>query len=114
MPDQTLLKDDRVLVQLAHDVGEETVPILLNSFQKEIKTSRQTIRGCLQSGDYALMETTAHAFKSVSASFGALQLSEKCLAMELGAKEKLELGKLQALFDQLETVADTTVEAFGF
>lgn len=111
---EVLLKDDRVLVQLAHDVGEETVPILLTSFQKEIETSRQTIRDCLKSGDFALMETTAHAFKSVSASFGALQLSEGCLAVELAAKEKTDAKQIQTLVGELELVADATVEVFGF
>ena len=111
---EALLKDDRVLVQLAHDVGEETVPILLASFQKEILTSRQTIRDCLDTGDFALMETTAHAFKSVSASFGALRLSEACLAIELAAKERANAQQLKTLVDGLEPVVNATVDVFDF
>ena len=114
MPDPVLLKDDRVLVQLAHDVGEETVPILLASFGREIQTSLQTIQDCLTSSDYALMETTAHAFKSVSASFGAQLLSEKCLALELAAKEKADTSQLQKIVEELKSMVEATIEAFGF
>ncbi len=114
MTEASLLKDDGLLAQLVADVGEEALPVLLASFEREIEKSRRTIVECLKEQNIELLEITAHAFKSVSFTFGACRLGDMCRAIEQAAKEGKPLNQIGAQVEEMETIIDDTLEAFGF
>lgn len=113
MSDDLPILDSAVLNQLRSDVGEDAMPILMDALQREFSTSFATIVSSLESDDFALLETTAHALKSSSASFGAARVSAVCLKMELTANKGKDAKALKQLIPQLEaTMAEVSTVFF--
>ncbi len=106
------IKDDAVLAQLARDVGDDALPVLMKALAKELTQSAETIHKSLGSADYALLETTAHALKSATASFGALRLSEVCKSIEFAARDGSAADHLAALVAQLDCAIAEAREAY--
>lgn len=106
------IKDDAVLAQLARDVGEDALPMLMQALAKELIQSAETIHRSLVSADCALLETTAHALKSATASFGALRLSDVCKSIEFAARDGSAADDLASLVVQMDGVIVETRKAY--
>jgi len=81
------LIDRATLYRLTLDVGEENAIMLLGSLKAEILASQKKLEKYLALQEWALFENQAHALKSASRSFGAMQLGEACMVLEQAAKE---------------------------
>lgn len=114
MSENLPILDPSVIGQLRTDVGADAMPMLLDALRREFSTSIVTIRSSFESNDLALLETTAHALKSSSASFGALRLSAACLKLEEAAYAKVEKSELQALITAMEQAIVDVSPLFGF
>ncbi len=114
MPDNLPILDSDVLNQLREDVGADAMPVLMDALRREFSTSFATIVSSLESGDLALLETTAHALKSSSASFGAARVSAVCLKLELAANAREDSAKIKQLIPQLEATVAEVSTIFGF
>ncbi len=114
MPDNLPVLDSDVLNQLRSDVGADAMPVLMDALRRELSASFATIVSALESGDFALLETTAHALKSSSASFGAARVSAVCLKMELAAKACEDAEVIKQLVPQLEAATAEVSAIFGF
>lgn len=113
MNNELPLRDADTLAQLTHDVGEEAMPVLMAAFGKELSSSAGVIHDSFQCGDLALLETTAHALKSATASFGALHLSEVCKAIEFAARDGVDQSLLSPLLQQMDGLISETRKAYG-
>lgn len=107
------LSDPDTLAQLTRDVGEEAMPVLMAAFDKELSSSADVIHDSFQRRDLALLETTAHALKSATASFGALRLSEVCKAIEFAARDGVDQSSLPPLLRQMDDLILETRMAYG-
>jgi len=114
MPDDLPILDSVVLNQLREDVGADAMPVLMDALRREFTASFATIVSSLESGDFALLETTAHALKSSSASFGAARVSAVCLKMELTANAREDAEAIKQLVPQLEATVAEVSAVFGF
>lgn len=106
--------DPSVIGQLRSDVGADAMPVLMDALRREFSTSIVTIRSSFENEDYALLETTAHALKSSSASFGALRLSQACLRLEEAAHVRAEKAELKTLISAMEHAIVEVSPLFGF
>lgn len=106
--------DPAVIGQLRIDVGAEAMPSLLAALRREFSSSLVTIRSSFEAGDFALLETTAHALKSSSASFGAARLSDACLKLEEAARERMARDDAKPLISAMEQAMVEVSPLFGF
>jgi len=106
--------DPSVIGQLRSDVGADAMPVLMDALRREFSMSIATIRSSFEGSDLALLETTAHALKSSSASFGALRLSEACLKLEEAARSKVDKAEIKALISTMEHAIVEVSPLFGF
>ncbi len=113
MTSELPLRDPETLEQLVSDVGAETMPILMSAFGKELSSSAEVIHDSFERRDLALLETTAHALKSATASFGALRLSDVCKTIEFAARDGSDPDCLQPLLEQMDGLISKTREVYG-
>lgn len=110
------IRDFDAFEKLQATVGTETAALLLKSFQDEAKTSGDVIESAMAEKDWRTVDVTAHALKSVSATFGALKLSKACLALEVAAKDAADTGEeseaIHAFHENLKNVLAETKTAF--
>jgi len=106
IPPPAVIEAD-VLEQLAADVGDEMVPVLLDQFVSEIERRVSSIHARAEEGDIRGSGDEAHALKSTAGTFGALSFRD-CLAAieEAGARNDADgvtgrLGNLKHLADKV-------------
>ena len=112
--DSLPILDAAVYGQLRADVGADAMPVLMEALQRELYTSSATIVSTLESGDLALLETTAHALKSSAASFGAMRLSAVCLKLESAARDRKDQSEIEQLLPALDFAVKEASALFGF
>lgn len=105
------LLDQAVYDRMVADVGAETAKMLLESLKGEIKNSRDKLEAYLSDKDIALFENQAHALKSAARSFGAMQLGESCLSLEMAAKDKA-LGRMIDLMVEFRVTVSATLKEY--
>lgn len=108
------LLDPAVIGQLRSDVGADAMPTLLDALRREFSASIVTIRKSFDEDDFALLETTAHALKSSSASFGAARLSTACLTLEEAARDRVAKAELKMFISAMEQAIVEVSPLFGF
>lgn len=113
MTEERPIRDNAVLAQLTSDVGEEALPILMQALAAELSKSMQTIREALGAQDFELLETTAHALKSATASFGAVALSDVCLSLEMASRDHAGTADFPGLLRDLDHLAAQTRSAYN-
>jgi len=100
--------DARVLKKLADDVGgEENLRELIASFMDEAPALLRSLRACFDQQDLKGVERAAHTLKSLSASFGAMGLSQTCRGIEDLARKgtltpQAAVAEAEAGFAQVE------------
>lgn len=114
MTDDMPLLDSAVLGQLRTDVGADAMPVLMDALRRELSTSSATIVSAIEAADFALLETTAHALKSSSASFGAMRLSAVCLKLELAGNAHDDTEEIKKLLPALDQAVSEISGVFGF
>ncbi|MHC6526678.1 MULTISPECIES: quorum-sensing phosphorelay protein LuxU [unclassified Vibrio] len=72
--------------QLANDIGEENVPVLLGIFLGELESYIAYLSDPAAADKLSYLREISHALKSSAASFGAEQLC--CSAIEIDARVK--------------------------
>lgn len=77
--------DANTLDEMLEDLDEETVSILVEEFCGEIDSRLTAVIEAANAGDAGSLKATCHALKSSSGTFGAVQLSRLCQAVELAA-----------------------------
>lgn len=114
MTDDLPILDSTVLGQLRADVGADAMPVLMGALQRELSASSATIVSALDAADFALLETTAHALKSSTASFGAMRVSAMCLKLELAARAHDDTEDIKQLLPALDHAVSEINSIFGF
>ncbi|MCJ9428217.1 Hpt domain-containing protein [Kordiimonas marina] len=112
MAETLAIVDQRVLDQLAEDVGAETLPVLIASLKREIAGAQAALPEHLAAGDMEQLEIGSHALKSAARSFGAMRLGEACLALEEAARDGAGEEALHGLMDKFLAQAEETLAAF--
>lgn len=108
------LLDSAVLGQLRADVGADAMPVLMGALRRELSASSAIIVSAIEAADFALLETTAHALKSSSASFGAMRVSAVCLKLELAARAHDDTEDIKQLLPALDHAVSEISSLFGF
>lgn len=96
--DQDILQ---ILVEMIGDSAPGEMPHLLDDFLAESARQVKNMRECLTAGDHVTLHRLAHNLKSSSAMFGAVKLSEFCLALEKSAGAGCPNGLGSSLVEQL-------------
>jgi HPt (histidine-containing phosphotransfer) domain-containing protein len=79
--------DAAALARLREDMGDEaTVAELVRSFLAEAPALLARMRRAARDGDAPSLRLAAHTLKSMSATFGAMALSEACKELEASAR----------------------------
>lgn len=74
--------DEAVLSQLALDIGEETLPIVLQAFLAETKDRLETIKNLSAAQRWTELGKEGHTLKSTAGSFGLMELHLMAKAMD--------------------------------
>ena len=91
-----LVLDGEVLRQLERDTNSTIIQDLIGTFVAELAERLQRITAAVRVGDMSAMLHEAHALKSSSGTFGALQLQAQARAIEMACREgrKAEVSEL--------------------
>jgi two-component system, phosphorelay protein LuxU len=81
------ISDHRVLVQLAHDVGMETLETLIQLFIGELATLNARLSEAITQSDINEIQQVVHILKNSAALFGAMPLA--MLAEQLHGTQSL-------------------------
>ncbi len=100
--------DEVVLASLSAELSEELMPDVIGAFIDEAYARVASIEAAVADADCAAAAAAAHALKGSAATFGARQLRDLAMAMELAGKG----GKLDALRERVAPLrgsADATL-----
>ncbi len=76
-PDKTYpVRDELVIKALSNEVGEETIPFLVEQFRADLKTHLAGVLNAARMHNGEELQRESHTLKSVSGTFGALRLQE--------------------------------------
>lgn len=86
------------LRDLEEVIGREAIERILSVFLKELDIQLFEILACMKAGQTNRVEDIAHALKSTSATFGATELRQIALRIEIAARNEdaVALGPLIA------------------
>ncbi|MFN0044098.1 MAG: response regulator [Alphaproteobacteria bacterium] len=87
---KALVLDGEVLRQLERDTNSVIIQDLIGTFVAELAERLQRITAAVRVGDMSAMLREAHALKSSSGTFGALQLQAQARAIEMACREGRE------------------------
>ena len=99
--------DRKVLQQLADDIGQEMLPVVISVFIEEVGEQLGQLRPLYERGDWAQLARVAHSMKSSCGSYGAMPSYQQVMALEMACKQADagEAGRqLQELEDSLPQV----------
>ena len=97
MSDPTI--DAAAYAELQESAGEEFTRELVDTFLEEAPPMLELLLGALETGEAERFRRTAHSLKSNGQTFGAVALTERARALELGG---LEAGRPPGALDGLE------------
>lgn len=103
-----LLNKDKI-AELAQEIGNENVPMLLNIFLSELDNYRQTLEHCSESEQMDQLKEISHALKSSAASFGADLLCD--IAVDIDGKGKRD--ELTNVTVETERLVRTVKETYA-
>ncbi|WP_020594367.1 Hpt domain-containing protein [Kiloniella laminariae] len=109
--DDPPIRENKVIQALSVEVGEETIPFLLERFVLDLETHLPVVIEAARAGDATPLERESHTLKSVSGTFGALRLQQLMTRIN----ECCRLGDFkEALIHagRVEAVGKLTLEAF--
>lgn len=99
-----LLRDQTVLEQLVRDTSQASLIPLLTLFLKELDTRFDAIQLAAGAGNVDAVREEAHALKSCSGTFGALQLQELATSLEYAARDE-DISLVDILTTKLDLVS---------
>ena len=97
MSDPTI--DAAAYAELQESAGEEFTRELVDTFLEEAPPMLELLRRALEAGEAERFRRTAHSLKSNGQTFGAVALTERARALELGG---LEAGRAAGALPGLE------------
>ncbi|WP_085907184.1 Hpt domain-containing protein [Kiloniella majae] len=71
------VRDELVIQALSNEVGEETIPFLVEQFRADLKTHLAGVIDAARMHNGEELQRESHTLKSVSGTFGALRLQEQ-------------------------------------
>lgn len=92
------LINQKKITNLAQEIGEENVPVLLQIFLGELSGYSDRLADDTLSSKFEYLKEISHALKSSASSFGADRLCAKAVEIDAKAKE-------QQLFDEAQESA---------
>ncbi|MFM4825535.1 Hpt domain-containing protein [Aeromonas bivalvium] len=103
------LLDEAVLAQLAEDIGEEMMPVVIEVFIEEVGEQLAQLPPLFEQAQWHSLGRLAHSLKSSCASYGARQSLQQVIALEQACKRQdsaesgLLIGQLQQSLPQVFT-----------
>ncbi|WP_434666887.1 Hpt domain-containing protein [Aeromonas sp. NJAU223] len=80
--------DQKVLRQLAEDIGQEMMPVVISVFVEEVGEQLAQLRPLYEQRDWPAMARIAHSMKSSCGSYGAEPSYRQVLALELACRQE--------------------------
>ncbi len=104
------LIDEIALAQLRADIGPEALNYSIDKFIEETTSRLQRTKQAYSEQDIKKLQLESHAIKSSALTFGAMQLHEKALAIEMACHQQVLSQAGEHLAD-IATLSDVTIEA---
>ncbi|MDM5135779.1 Hpt domain-containing protein [Aeromonas salmonicida] len=93
--------DQKVLRQLAEDIGQEMMPVVISVFIEEVGEQLTQLRPLYERRDWPALARLAHSMKSSCGSYGAQLSYQQVVALELACKHE-DADEVACLLTQLE------------
>jgi len=98
------------IAQLRHDLGDESLAILLETCASETRDRARAIADAAAAGDVQALQKHAHAMAGSASSYGLAALAERTRAIEVACRGK-DLLRAFALAPEVPAIAATALEA---
>ncbi|EOD56168.1 Hpt domain-containing protein [Aeromonas molluscorum] len=95
------LLDQAVLAQLAEDIGEEMMPVVIGVFIEEVGEQLAQLPPLYEQAEWRALGRLAHSLKSSCASYGARLSQQQVVALEL-ACQRQDSAESGLLISQLQ------------
>lgn len=82
------LLDQAVLAQLAEDIGEEMMPVVIGVFIEEVGEQLAQLPPLYEQEEWRALGRLAHSLKSSCASYGARLSQQQVVALELACQRQ--------------------------
>jgi HPt (histidine-containing phosphotransfer) domain-containing protein len=79
--------DRKVLQQLADDIGQEMLPVVIAVFIEEVGEQLSQLRPLYEQGEWEALARVAHSMKSSCGSYGAMPSYQQVMALEMASKQ---------------------------
>jgi HPt (histidine-containing phosphotransfer) domain-containing protein len=79
--------DRKVLQQLADDIGQEMLPVVIAVFIEEVGEQLSQLRPLYEQGEWDALARVAHSMKSSCGSYGAMLSYQQVMALEMASKQ---------------------------
>lgn len=93
--------DQKVLRQLAEDIGQEMMPVVISVFIEEVSEQLAQLRPLYERRDWHGLARLAHSMKSSCGSYGAQPSYQQVVALELACRRE-DVKDADRLLVQLE------------
>ncbi|EZH82760.1 Hpt domain-containing protein [Aeromonas hydrophila] len=80
--------DQKVLRQLAEDIGQEMMPVVISVFIEEVGEQLAQLRPLYEQQDWPALARLAHSMKSSCGSYGAQLSYQQVVALEQACKHE--------------------------
>ncbi|MFC5707751.1 Hpt domain-containing protein [Aeromonas eucrenophila] len=80
--------DQKVLRQLAEDIGHEMMPVVISVFVEEVGGQLAQLRPLFEQRDWTALARLAHSMKSSCGSYGAEPSYRQVIALELACRRE--------------------------
>ncbi|MEZ6929153.1 MULTISPECIES: Hpt domain-containing protein [Aeromonas] len=93
--------DQKVLRQLADDIGHDMMPVVISVFVEEVGRQLAQLRPLFDQRDWTALARLAHSMKSSCGSYGAEPSYRQVMALELACRRE-DAEEAGRLLEQLE------------
>lgn len=93
--------DQKILRQLAEDIGQEMMPVVISVFIEEVGEQLTQLRPLYERQDWTALARLAHSMKSSCGSYGAQVSYQQVMALELACKQA-DGAEVARLLNELE------------
>ncbi|MDW4560788.1 MULTISPECIES: Hpt domain-containing protein [Aeromonas] len=93
--------DQKVLRQLADDIGHDMMPVVISVFVEEVGGQLAQLRPLFDLRDWTALARLAHSMKSSCGSYGAEPSYQQVMALELACRRE-DAEEAGRLLEQLE------------
>ncbi|PJG59757.1 Hpt domain-containing protein [Aeromonas cavernicola] len=80
--------DRKVLQQLAEDIGQEMMPVIIAVFIEEVGEQLSQLRPLYEQGEWDALARVAHSMKSSCGSYGAMPSYQQLMGLEAASKQE--------------------------